>query len=789
MISLLGIFACIEVIVGLALLPTREAVEFPLLSPPVPLAIQIVTYGGIGALLSLSSNSTQTRLLGSVFLIIASTFALGSAASSSLTSWILRLPLDAFLPYVLWRFACHFPDRSNLNLGALDPFIGRVLCAIGWLLLLANALPELTPYADLFDRTSTDSLYPRFVYPLLIVGLVAMGWRGWKADPDERSRVRFFLLGLFGPALVLALLPALTLLPTFDALLTGDDGRLVAIPVLHTVLIAIPLLTTYAVVANRGLQSNIIRNVTVKYWIARSTSWFLIIVPTVVSVSLLWTQRSSSIQNLVTSLPGLLIGTFSMLALAAFGLRERITSAVNKTFFREDFDAVGEVVSLHRNIRTAESLAHIGQELAEHINRTLHVEHVHLLVKSAESWIDPRGVVRFLPLNAPLFWHLEDSPLTAADIEDKLDEEALAWLVDARTNLLLPLNSSDNRLLAVLSLSQKESGLPYSAADLDFLMTALNVGGAVIEARTSSHNTPAQPEFSPAYACNGCGEITTEYTTLCGTCGTELLPLNLPSVISGRYQMQKQIGSGSMGIAILAIDAELNRQVVLKTLPQVQRSKVNALREEARTMAQLQHTHLTAIYDVESWQGVPILVMEYLAGGTLEQHHTLTTKEAVMLGIEMFSAITLLHQNNILHRDIKPSNIGFDANGQSKLLDFGFAQSPENDSPMRSYLAGTPKYLPPEIFSGVEPGTMRDIWALSLTLYEALAGQLPFATGDLTSTMRGIISDEIPLLSSYRPDCAPLDDFFSSALEKSPGGRPQSAKQAKEMLEGVLENI
>jgi serine/threonine protein kinase len=188
----------------------------------------------------------------------------------------------------------------------------------------------------------------------------------------------------------------------------------------------------------------------------------------------------------------------------------------------------------------------------------------------------------------------------------------------------------------------------------------------------------------------------------------------------------------------------LNRRVAIKTLPTVSADAMSRLAREARTMAALSHPNLATILGQESWRGTPILVCEYLHRGTLQQRLTrgpLATDEALTLCLTLLDALEYMHAQEVLHRDIKPSNIAFAKDGTPKLLDFGLAGLMERTQASTTHdgtsaapafgttMAGTVAYLPPAAFRGEAPTVLFDLWALTVVLFESIAGRHPFAAG------------------------------------------------------------
>jgi serine/threonine protein kinase len=224
---------------------------------------------------------------------------------------------------------------------------------------------------------------------------------------------------------------------------------------------------------------------------------------------------------------------------------------------------------------------------------------------------------------------------------------------------------------------------------------------------------------------------------------------SLPRRLAGKFEVIRRLGAGGMGVVYLARDTALGRDVALKTLPAPRDGSVARLRDEARAMAALNQGSLATIYGLEVWRRTPVLVVEYLSGGTLADrlaHDSLPQAEVLTLGIRLAEALTYMHERGLQHRDVKPSNIGLTADGMTKLLDFGLSAD-------AGTLAGTPAYLPPEALDGAPPDTAVDLWGLSAVLLRAGGDRC----GDLTA-------------------------FFERALAPARDDRFQSAAEIREAL-------
>jgi serine/threonine-protein kinase len=268
----------------------------------------------------------------------------------------------------------------------------------------------------------------------------------------------------------------------------------------------------------------------------------------------------------------------------------------------------------------------------------------------------------------------------------------------------------------------------------------------------------------------------------------------LPAVVSGKFQVEARIGVGGMGVVYRALDSYLDRQVALKTLPHAKAEESARLRREARAMAAVTHAHLASIYSLEMWGGRPILVCEYLANGTLA--HRLATgplpeREAISIGLALSGALARLHRSGVLHRDIKPSNIGFTEAEEPKLLDFGLARILHADDSLSSStggaMAGTLLYASPDMLSGGPPTTDADVWGLSMSLYEAVAGTHPFGGRDIVGTITAVSQGIVPDIREFRPDVSPgVAELFRQALARDARQRPATATAFMSLLSPLL---
>jgi hypothetical protein len=268
-------------------------------------------------------------------------------------------------------------------------------------------------------------------------------------------------------------------------------------------------------------------------------------------------------------------------------------------------------------------------------------------------------------------------------------------------------------------------------------------------------------------------------------------PLPYPTRI-GRYDVRRVLGSGGFGAVLLALDAELNREVAVK-LPRrklTAATAIDAFRKEARNLAAFSHPSLVAVHDFGLFDdGRPYFVTEYLPGPTLRERldgRTINPLDATRVVLLLAQALHAAHRRGLVHRDVKPENVLFDADGRPKLVDFGLALFDEEQSGRKGEIAGTPHYMSPEQVEGKvhHLDGRTDVWALGVILYEIWCGVRPFhATGQaelfdeivnrppkpprmLGDVPRGVEEIVLKCLAKWPADRFPTGDDLASALER-----------------------
>ncbi len=273
----------------------------------------------------------------------------------------------------------------------------------------------------------------------------------------------------------------------------------------------------------------------------------------------------------------------------------------------------------------------------------------------------------------------------------------------------------------------------------------------------------------------------------------------------GPYEIVAPIGAGGMGEVYRARDTRLGREVAVKVVPPSLSSAPQALQRferEAKTISQLSHPHICALYDVGHQDGTEYLVMELLEGQTLADRlakGALPLDQALRYGAEIADALDRAHRQGIVHRDLKPANVMLTASGV-KILDFGLAKA-LGPSPATASLTeiptemplteagtvlGTVQYMAPEQLEGKEADARTDIFALGLVLYEMVTGRTAFSGATRASLIGAILRDDPAPISREQPlSPRALDRVVAICLAKEPEERWQTARDVALQIEGI----
>ncbi|OLB74592.1 MAG: hypothetical protein AUI14_23070 [Actinobacteria bacterium 13_2_20CM_2_71_6] len=261
-----------------------------------------------------------------------------------------------------------------------------------------------------------------------------------------------------------------------------------------------------------------------------------------------------------------------------------------------------------------------------------------------------------------------------------------------------------------------------------------------------------------------------------------------PTVVAGRYQLLRQLGSGGMGQVWLARDEMLDRHVAIKqvVLPpglsadESLEARFRTLRE-ARTAAQLNHPSVVKIYDVVQTEEQPWIVMEYIPSRSLHEilaeDGPLDPVQVAKIGLAVLDALTAAHEAGVLHRDVKPGNVLLAQDGRVVLTDFGLAtfDGVESAVTVPGLVFGSVRFVAPERARDGTSSPESDLWALGATLYAAVEGHSPYARSSAMETLTA--------LATALPDpprrAGPLKPILAGLLRRNPKHRlrPEDARR------------
>src|SRR4051794_12086676 len=269
---------------------------------------------------------------------------------------------------------------------------------------------------------------------------------------------------------------------------------------------------------------------------------------------------------------------------------------------------------------------------------------------------------------------------------------------------------------------------------------------------------------------------------------TQLLP--------PRYRSPRRLGRGAMGDIYLATDELLGREVAVKVLAD-RYAADDGIRErfkrEALAAARLSgEPGAVTIFDVGEWEGRPFIVMEHLAGGSLEDRLRRDGAQPPARALawleQAATALDAAHRHGIVHRDVKPANLLLNERDEVTVADFGIASSAGMDSmTLTGTVLGTAGYLAPEQAQGERSTPASDLYALAVVAYELLSGERPFERESPTAEAAAHVNAPVPSIAARCENLPPeLDHVFQRALAKEPRRRYRSGREFVAELRDAL---
>ena len=252
------------------------------------------------------------------------------------------------------------------------------------------------------------------------------------------------------------------------------------------------------------------------------------------------------------------------------------------------------------------------------------------------------------------------------------------------------------------------------------------------------------------------------------------------------FDLLKLIGRGGMGAVFKAFDRKLERMVALKMMSPSLLADPNSSKRflrEARSAAGINHPNAVAVHCVDEIRGLPYLVMEYVAGESLDELLRRTPKlplDASLTIVEQLAeGLAAAHKTGVIHRDVKPANVLIESGTKTiKLTDFGLARTASNSLTSTGLLMGTPEFLAPEQLTTTDVDHRVDLFSLGSVLYLLCAGQVPFDGPSAHAIMNQISREDPTPIEQLEPKTPrALAELIGQLLQKNPEHRPESASQ------------
>ncbi|MDH3713328.1 MAG: serine/threonine-protein kinase, partial [Gammaproteobacteria bacterium] len=255
----------------------------------------------------------------------------------------------------------------------------------------------------------------------------------------------------------------------------------------------------------------------------------------------------------------------------------------------------------------------------------------------------------------------------------------------------------------------------------------------------------------------------------------------------GRYEVDKELGKGAMGVVYLGKDPKISRVVAIKTMALSQEFEADELEDvkerffrEAETAGRLSHPNIVTIFDAGEEHDLAYIAMEFLKGEDLARftktEGLLPLRQVLSIIERSADALNYAHQHNVVHRDIKPANIMYESESDDlKITDFGIARITDSSKTKTGMVLGTPSYMSPEQIAGKRVDGRSDLFSLGVMLYQMSTGQLPFTADSMATLMYKIANephDDPTMVNLDLPPC--VSEIIDRSLHKDVDSRYQT---------------
>lgn len=769
----------------------------------------IILFSGLALQLAFADRRPISQHLAAAFLLVASGFttqifrqSLDVGSSELLSRVFLRLPLESLLQYEVWSFFSLFMRKRVKSIWHLVTILKISSLVVGVVLIFVNLTSDVLP-SELVGRllqTSDNNLFEILVYgtPALLP-LLSLGYY-FVCPKTQRRQVFLFLLGMsFSVPMVLVILMS-SVSPLFLEFITSPGPSSIFITLVNILILFVPLVTAYSILI--ADDNGIIRRLgnQKSYSLAGNLVFGMMLIPIVGFIRYLYNIRETTIAEIYLAPEAYLLAICALATILLLRYRVALREEIVTRFFRTPFKLEDLSALLARRIAEVDNFLDLIVECSDLLKQRMSLSEVEpfLLNPVTLTLTSTAHPTHVLNLS-------EEDAVRLTKSEGLLTSDPIT---NRSGQIVMCIRDQSNRLIATILISEKLNEDPFNEDELKFLEEILDLLTKSAGPKLLLNDHPKHRfliPFEVAKECELCSTLHSSSASSCPNCNGPVVAAPVPRILNKKYLLQERLGMGAFGNVYLGTDETLGRQIAVKTLPGTAgEEQQDSLKQEAKMMANMSHKNLAILYGLEFWREVPLLMVEYLPGGTLLDHIGSATVDAKQLCESLCHAIHYTHEQGVLHLDVKPSNIGFTHNGDLKLLDFGTAHitrslltsmSEESSEPLVNLdfeqarkstisgrLVGTPLYMSPEALQGDRPSKKFDLWSLSVVLAETLGNSHPFASESWPKSYFSIIHAK-PTLTGLSPE---LTSVFARLFAQTESERPESALEISELITSAI---
>jgi len=772
-------------------------------------------YAGVAVVLLSVDRSIPSKHLAACFLLIAISYstsfvrlladvASSLAADSLLADYLLftvRASIEVFLAFQAWSYIrshfnssveVHWIDRATYSMRYVSLGIGIFLVAI-------NVLPVTNIPISLqqFLRVGDLSRFHLWAYLPLLPFFPVVVAMCFYTSAQELKKVAVLVLGIGFTVPALLVIFVYGLNAKFGVIVEQPVAAAFTVTTGNLVLMFSPLTIAYAAIVLGRNQDEASQSNLVIYRIALVLVYSFMLVPMVGIVSFYGALGEIELNALFEDPRAYLLVMCLFGLIWLYSFRRKLIENITSLFYRREYDGKAVYSEISDVAHAAENIPELLKQVTAIIDQALNSK------KISSYTNDP-----YRRRMQPLFETGESLDLSEADYQSisQVRGSLLDLQILGDTKVVLVIRTLSNEVLVCVLLSGKKNGDEYDEGDRELLLSVQNMLGSVVSKMVKDVNNPSHDflvPFEAARECPSCQNLFTPQQERCPQCEKILDLASIPYLLNDKYHLVSRLGMGEFGQVYLGTDKTLARKVAIKSLPEAASVlEREFLEREAKMMAKVSHPNLAIVYGIEIWRRRPLLIVEYLPGGTLADRlqDSFNKFNAAEVVKSLCSAVDHTHREGVLHLDIKPSNIGFSKRMDIKLLDFGTAHllksiidKPSLSSQGAQYtmveakrtsvsgsMMGTPIYMSPEAHNCYPPHESFDLWSLTVVIIELLTGAHPFVRDTWGETHMSIVKGSAKLPTWLKPELREL--IAERMLSSDPNQRPGSALEIGELF-------